>query len=400
MRILSIILDRPIPPTTGQRVRNAHIWSELQRLGVEVRVCCIDLALEPGPPQGPPGVETEFFRFDRDPLPRRAWTMLFHSHHEHFRSRALADRVDAIARDWKPDVIHAEELRNTFYWPKFRGKSSAAIQTVTLHNVESELQRRIGSAPFKLGAPIFNHLHRRSLLAFERRALEMADLAFAWSEYDLKVYRGLYPSVNWGVTRNGAAARQVVPAPQVAEPTVLLLGNLGYWPNIQGLFWFLDEIRPRLDPGVRLTVAGSKATPEVRAQLASEPAVRFIDTPLELAPLFAEAALTAVPLFEGSGTRGRLLETLAHERVVVTTTKGAEGIDLGDEEGILIADDAESFARRLAEALRDLPARAEAGRRGREAVLATFDWSVVAAEMKADWEACLARTRAADPSAV
>lgn len=394
MRLLSIILDRPIPPTTGQRVRNAHIWTELQRLGVEVRVCCIDLAHDPGPPQGPPEVPTEFFRFDRQPLPRRAWTLLFHSHHEHFRSQALADRVDAIARDWKPDVIHAEELRNTFYWPRFRGVECDAIQTVTLHNVESELQRRIGSAPFRLGAPLINRLHRRSLLAFERRALEMADLAFAWSEYDLKVYRGLYPSVNWGVTRNGAAARQVQPAPQVAEPTVLLLGNLGYWPNIQGLFWFLDEVRPRLGPEVRLTVAGSKVAPEVRVRMAAEPTIRFIDTPLDLAPLYAEAALTAVPLFEGSGTRGRLLETLAHERVVITTTKGAEGIDLGGEEGILIADDAETFARRLMDSLHDLPARAAAGRRGREAVLAGFDWSVVAAEMKADWESCLARRAA------
>jgi glycosyltransferase involved in cell wall biosynthesis len=400
MRILSIILDRPIPPTTGQRVRNAYIWTELQRLGADLRVCCIDLAHEPGPPPGPPGVETEFFRFDREPWPRRTWTMLAHSHHEHFRSRALVNRVDAIARDWKPDVIHAEELRNTFYWPTFRGKPTAAIQTVTLHNVESELQRRIGTSPYRLGSSIVNRLHRRSLLAFERRALEMADIAFAWSEYDREVYRGLYPTVNWGVTRNGAAARQVAPAPQVAEPTILLLGNLGYWPNIQGLFWFLDEVRPRLARSVRLTVAGSKAAPEVRARLASEPTVRFIDTPLDLAPLYAEAALTAVPLFEGSGTRGRLLETLAHERVVVTTTKGAEGIDLGDDEGILIADDAESFARRLTQSLRDLPGRADAGRRGREAILATFDWSVVAAEMKADWEACLARTRGADPAPV
>ena len=75
--------------------------------------------------------------------------------------------------------------------------------------------------------------------------------------------------------------------------------------------------------------------------------MRFEDTPADLRPLYDEHAVIVVPVFEGSGTRGKILEALSYERAVVTTTKGPEGLDLQAGEGFVIADEPGEFANAI-----------------------------------------------------
>src|SRR5262249_24993791 len=109
--------------------------------------------------------------------------------------------------------------------------------------------------------------------------------------------------------------------------------------------WFLNAIAPHLVPQVQITVAGSEADASLR-QLLARRRVRFVDTPIDLKPLYDEHADVVVPLLEGSGTRGKILEALAHERLVITTPKGAEGLEIREGEGVVIADGAEALAAR------------------------------------------------------
>src|SRR5271156_5675696 len=165
MRVLALISDRPYPPVSGGRVRNFHLWSALQRLGVEVRVVGIDAArrTDPKEPVGLPDIRSEFFKHDRQSLIPRAWNAMLHSYHEWPRSYAMAARVDEIVAEWHPEVVHAEELRMGFYLPRARAQRPNAIHTITLHNVESELQRQLGSAGIAAGRGLANRIHLSSL---------------------------------------------------------------------------------------------------------------------------------------------------------------------------------------------------------------------------------------------
>ena len=233
---------------------------------------------------------------------------------------------------------------------------------------------------------IFDHVkHRIKIVSCARPDSERTVRAT-----DLARYRELYPAAHWATTKNGTHASEITPAPQPPSASVLLVGSLGYAPNVHGLFWFLGHVLPLLPAGILVTVAGSRATEEVRRRLAQS-RVRFVDTPEDLGPLYAKHALCAVPVFQGSGTRGKILEALAYERAVVTTSPGAGGLDLAEGEGFVLADDAERFAdaiRRLAHAPGE---RGALARRGREAVLLRYDWSIVAAELVAAWSACASR---------
>jgi glycosyltransferase involved in cell wall biosynthesis len=73
--------------------------------------------------------------------------------------------------------------------------------------------------------------------------------------------------------------------------------------------------------------------------------VDFLGYQRDLTPFYNDAAVVAVPLRAGAGTRLKILEAFAHGRPVVSTSIGAEGLDVTDRKDILLADSPDSFAR-------------------------------------------------------
>ena len=392
MRILTLIGSRPLPPIAGPTIRFAYLWPHVARSqDVELKVLGLDIPTLPTTePARFPGLDAEFFPFG----PRGFWNRVVgrfsRSWHEYPYCPALAQRVDELIESFRPDVIHADEFRMAAYLPSVRGLPSSAVESVTFHNIESDLFARLVSpaVPRPLKG-LASRLQVRSLKQFENRVAHAVSLRLAYSELDRQGYSALYPDLVWKTTRNGVNVSDISPAPQVVEPSVFLLGRWSYGPNVLGLRWFLDQVRPHLDPALKIVVAGSGASETLKGWV-SEAGWTFHDTPLDLNPLYAEAAVVAVPVLEGSGTRGKILEALAHERVVVTTTKGPEGLDLGADSGIVIADEPRQFAEKLAEVASSPPeSRAQAAHRGRQAVLARYDWSVVASELLEAWRSCM-----------
>lgn len=384
MRVLVLITDRANPPLTATRVRNFYLWPDLKRLGVEVRVLGIDL--EPGArfSPGPPQVESEFVRHEREePLPRFVRSLLY-SYHQWPYSERLANRIDRVVAEWSPTIIHAEELRMAPYLPRLRGIEAPAKQTVAIHNVESDLLRQTGSTAYPYIKPLVERMHLLNLTQLERKVFENCDMVFAYSAVDKRRYEELYETV-CTTTSGGADVRHRVPAPEVNDASLLLVGSWNYQPNIAGLEWFIREVRPQISPAARVTVAGSGASTELQRTIKNAN-FTFIDRPLELEPLYKSHAIAVVPLLTGSGTRGRILEALSYGRVVVTTKKGIEGLDLAKGEGVLLADEPKLFAKKINLLLENPKERALVGHAGYRAVLQKYDWRVVAENLVAHWK--------------
>src|SRR5207245_6187762 len=149
------------------------------------------------------------------------------------------------------------------------------------------------------------------------------------------------------VVPNGVDAERFAPVPGAAigSRELVFVGSLDWRPNQDAVVWFLDHVWDRIlraVPDARLRVVG-RAPPDwfstrcraaVRTEIdASVPDVR---------PYFARAAAVVVPLRVGGGSRVKICEALAMERPVVSTSVGAEGLDL--DGGVVIADEPESLA--------------------------------------------------------
>jgi len=387
VRVLALIVEPPDPAISGSRVRNRFLWPALRKSGVEVRI----LGLDRKGREGAVGelADAEYFPLRRESWPNRARHAALYSYHQWPWSPQLKDAVDQAVEKWRPDVVHAEQLRMASYLPALRGQPASCIQTLTLHNVESRLLRQTGSAAHGGLRHVIEPLHRLNLDRFEARAVTNVDRAFAYSELDRREYQARFPGVHWCATRGGVDTVGIQPAPAPGRG-VLLLGSLAYAPNVRGLEWFVENVLPRLGE-LPVTVAGSGADVRLRQWLGALP-VRFVDTPLELRSLYMDHAICAVPVHEGGGTRGKILEALAYGRPVVSTPKGAEGLELAEGEGLTVVTSAEAFAQSLLELSTDPAACAAMAQRGRTAVERRYDWSVVAENMLREWQECLPAT--------
>jgi glycosyltransferase involved in cell wall biosynthesis len=97
----------------------------------------------------------------------------------------------------------------------------------------------------------------------------------------------------------------------------------------------------------------------------------------DLEPYYRRAALVAVPMRLGGGTRIKVLEALAHGKALVTTSIGAEGLSLRSGEALEIADGPDAFADACVRLLGDAAARRRLAENGRARVLERYEWDAV-----------------------
>src|SRR5690606_4514163 len=117
-------------------------------------------------------------------------------------------------------------------------------------------------------------------------------------------------------------------------------------PNLDGVTWFVNEIWPGVrarHPAARLTVIGSYPTRAVHA-LGETAGVTVLGYVPDLEPHLDRAAVAIAPLRFGAGMKGKVTDAMAAGLPVVTTTIGAQGLDLVGGRHAWIADDADAFA--------------------------------------------------------
>jgi glycosyltransferase involved in cell wall biosynthesis len=178
------------------------------------------------------------------------------------------------------------------------------------------------------------------------------------------------------------------------------LATLDWYPNIDALEYFTKEIFPLirgLRPQVRLRIVGRKPSESLKKQFSSIPAVDFVGEVENVGPYLAQAAVLVVPLRIGGGSRLKILEALAAGKAVVSTSIGAEGLEVRSGEHLLTADSPIEFARCVEELLASKDARARLGEEGRKLVNDRYGWDGIAAELESVWHHMSMNQTTAEP---
>ena len=160
------------------------------------------------------------------------------------------------------------------------------------------------------------------------------------------------------------------------HPVFLFIGLLGYEPNIDAVRWFARDVMPRILrslPGAEFRVVGRHA--ESVEALGSLPGVTIVGSVDSLRPELEGADVAVVPLRSGAGTRLKVVEAMANHLPIVSTSIGCEGIDVSDGTHLLVADDAEEFARRSVEVVVDGPVRQRLIAAAAERYEERYQWS-------------------------
>ncbi|HEX3981505.1 MAG TPA: glycosyltransferase [Acidimicrobiales bacterium] len=376
MRILYVANFFPWPAANGGLIRSSTAVEALAELGGVDLFALIDQRLHDGrgPEEDvPSGVAVS--RVGAVPYPqigpslrwRAAWLAQGRAPMEIVMRRSDPAPRTAFER-WAADRYDLAWFATpgTFDW---LGRPALGPTVVDLDGLEGSKERRrartmrVASTGHGAGG-----VARRSLAAAQAR-LNARD----WDSFQRSVARDvdrvLFCSTT-EVTRSGLANAEAVtntyPRPtrplgrrHVGDPpTILFQGTFDYAPNVDAAEWLVDEIAPRiraLVPGARIRLVGR--TTSGLDRLNRPPEATVVGRVPAMEPELARADLAVVPLRFGSGTRLKLLESFAHRIPVVSTTMGAEGLDVVDGVHLLLADDPDAMATAGERLLTDLDLR-------------------------------------------
>jgi glycosyltransferase involved in cell wall biosynthesis len=153
---------------------------------------------------------------------------------------------------------------------------------------------------------------------------------------------------------------------------------MDYWPNVDAVQWFCDEVFPQLRtrfPELHFYIVGSRPAPAVQA-LAQRPGVKVTGTVPDVRPYIAHAAVAVAPLRIARGIQNKVLEAMAMATPVVVSPQALEGIDAVPGSELVLAEDAAAFADAVATLLAGQESAAAAiGQAARAKVQRQYSWS-------------------------
>jgi glycosyltransferase involved in cell wall biosynthesis len=186
------------------------------------------------------------------------------------------------------------------------------------------------------------------------------------------------------LTPNGVDVDYFQPGSGQRETDVaVFMGDYKYFPNTDAVLYFVREIMPLIRaqrPNFRLTLLGKEPPPRIRA-LGDDPdsGVDVRGLVDDTRPFLTHATLFVCPLRIGSGTRFKLLESLACGCPVVSTSLGCEGLAPVNGRHMVIADTPREFANAVLKLLADPRAAQRLGHHGRNWVAEKHSWNHSAA---------------------
>ncbi|MFL5863689.1 MAG: glycosyltransferase [Solirubrobacteraceae bacterium] len=278
--------------------------------------------------------------------------------------------LSRLAREHPDAVLHLDSPG-----AGLAGLGLAAGRTVYgAHNIEHRIWRDVAWRR-PASDRQYIEIEWRKIQMEEVRCWREADVCTAVSEVDAEIMRAC-GARRVAICPNGTDAPDPLPAasPPVGRPLRLLfVGWAAHWPYEHGLAWLVQEVLPQaqgLGPVV-LDVVGARPAHPVGG-----PGVTYHDRVVDIEPFYAQAHAVIVPMFEGSGTRLKVIEASFLGRPVISTAVGVQGLPLRPGEHYLHAETAAEWVAAI-ERVRtgmaiDLPVKARRALRG-------YTWPRIAA---------------------
>jgi len=163
---------------------------------------------------------------------------------------------------------------------------------------------------------------------------------------------------------------------------VIFVGNMEYLPNQEAANLITSHIAPKVLSqigNVKFLIVG-RAPPEV---LTNSSDVVFTGVVEDVAEFLGASDVAIAPLLQGSGTRLKILEYFSCGLPVVSTSIGAEGLDVENGVNILIEDNIDRLAMKIIDLLMNKELRVKLGTAARELAMKKYDWRIIGKQLDA-----------------
>jgi hypothetical protein len=339
MNVLFVSEIAPFPPNGGEKLRSYGLLKLLS--GLDLNVTAISGNAPPDNQLAEfPNITFVPFAFEPLNLARKMqgyhWLLC--------RNKNLLARLNEVLEDRHIDLVFIDYFFYGQYIQYFKDRGIPVI--FGTHNAQARLifHRPVKSFRNQLGKLadfVVCRLH-------EWLFLRHADALIAVSDHDKKYHAGFVNPSRIHVIPNFLADSDYTVRNGPRDQYILMTANFNAYQNAVGFEWFAREVWNKdLQNAAELLIVGM-GSDKVYNQLKDScdlTRIRALGEVSDLKTYISKARVAIVPLLHGSGTRLKCLESMALKTQLVSTSKGAEGIE--HQGGIVIADEAADFRRAL-----------------------------------------------------
>ncbi len=355
MKILQLCHKPPFPLVDGGCVAIHNVTDMLLNSGQEVKVVALETPKHPVNMSAFPKDYLQRTRFESvfvDTTPRlkdALKSLCTHTsyHINRFYSKQMVSLLTQILKRETFDIVHVESIYMMAYIPVIRKYSKAKV-VMRMHNIEHEIWERLAQNERNLLRKWLYRTNAHQLEKVERRILQLVDGYLTISTPDYQFFQALSPETKGEVLTFGIDMDKYededdyIPSD---EPSIFHLGSMNWAPNVEGIEWFLDEVWPVIlkeQPELTFTIAGHHI-PESFYQRHDQNVILAGSVP-DANEFMLQHDIMVVPLLAGSGIRVKIIEGMALGKVVITTSVGAQGLEVENGKHLFIANTPEEFA--------------------------------------------------------
>jgi sugar transferase (PEP-CTERM/EpsH1 system associated) len=219
----------------------------------------------------------------------------------------------------------------------------------------------------------------KRLLAYERSIARGFSHALVCTAAEREDFARLFPGIAVSLVGNGVDLDYFRSSGSRKDPgSMVFTGMMDYFPNIDAVAWFCDEILPLVQaqiPAASLTICGNRPTPAVK-QLANRRGVCVTGWVPDTRPYLDQAEIFVAPLRVARGVQNKLLEALAMGLPCVASSVAWRGTTVPAGAGIIVSDNPVEFADLVTRLLRTPAYRAEMASKARAAAESNYRWEV------------------------
>ncbi|MBI3964760.1 MAG: glycosyltransferase [Chloroflexi bacterium] len=305
------------------------------------------------------------------------------------RSEQLGVDLRALLQGGGFDLVQVESLETAPLWLRAVQEVPSPPAILDEFNAEFLLQYRAVKAdvesPRRWPVALYSAVQALKLRRYEAQVGRAFERVLAVSRQDARALAPLVGRERLRIVPNTVEVPPFRPTlARTGGANVVFVGTMDYRPNADAVTWFAERVLPLLQStrGARFTIVGARPTKRVLT-LAKQSNVVVTGVVPDVLPYLADADVAVAPIRFGSGSRLKILEALAASVPVVSTTVGAEGLDLRHAEHLLIADEPLAFAQAVSRVLEDDELRCRLAATGHARVAERYDWRALGPKLDA-----------------
>lgn len=389
-RTLFLVQVTPYPLSGGVSLRN---WQNINLLAQRGEVAIFSIAKgNVGSASLPLKADWEHFDLSAPSRPlwekvqRRLWRLrpTGHARADWLYTQDAAEQLRRKIATYKPTLIIVEEIWLHRYLPVLQQAGCPLI--LDNHNVEGDESRYQGVA--SMTPQMLSKVRR-----IEENFIRAVDQVWMCSQADVDCLKTLYPmgKITAHVIPNGVNPDYYTPrnclraSAAKQSNTLVYLGRFSYYPNAEAASILINHIYPSLQKDVgncQLFLVGCDPTEEMLAAAQTEPHIIVTGAVEDVRPYLTQAAVMVVPLQKGSGTRLKLLEAFAAKCPVISTAKGAEGLEVEDEKHLLLRNSSAAMVEAIQRLWQQPQIAQTLSEQAHERFLERYSWSAIGQQMR------------------